>query len=209
MHKWPWPLGSLSITNYRNLGRLTFVRTGQPVDKCSTSLLPNWEMLLAKQFPLFKDGHEQLSRFGSAGGWRVYLRVTGLFYGFICGQTDPANQFWQMVSSPSQFTSQHVILRTLALHWNDHFLSGFDWTTDLELMLRVWQTFLLVSSGSYGVILDERHYRDLLMQHVVPPVAKVSNIVLEKLVRSYWNMQTWGFCKNSRLHDFVMLTTSV
>lgn len=28
------------------------------------------------------------------------------------------------------------------------------------------------SSGSYGVILDERHYRELLMQHVTPPVAK-------------------------------------
>ena len=27
--------------------------------------------------------------------------------------------------------------------------------------------------GSYGVILDERHYRELLMQHVTPPVAKV------------------------------------
>lgn len=49
---------------------------------------------------------------------RQCWRVTGLFagYGFICGQTDPANQFWQMVSSPSQYTSQHVILRTLALH---------------------------------------------------------------------------------------------
>lgn len=77
-----------------------------------------------------------------------------------------------------------------------------------ELMLRVWQTYLIVSLGSYGVILDERHYRDLLMQHVVPPVAKVS-IVLEKLVRSYWNMLTWGIYKNYSLHDFVMLTTSV
>lgn len=62
-------------------------------------------------------------------------------------------------------------------------------------MLRVWQTYLIVSLGSYGVILDERHYRDLLMQHVVPPVAKVS-IVLEKLVRSYWNMLTRGIYKN-------------
>lgn len=37
-------------------------------------------------------------------------------------------------------------------------------------------TFLAVMLkliGSYGVILDERHYKELLMQHVIPPVAKV------------------------------------
>ena len=33
--------------------------------------------------------------------------------------------------------------------------------------------------GSYGVILDERHYKELLMQHVIPPVAKVH---LHKLI---------------------------
>ena len=39
------------------------------------------------------------------------------------------------------------------------------------------------SSGSYGVILDERHYRELLMQHVTPPVAKVcSNYIMMHLL---------------------------
>lgn len=172
MHKWPWPSGSLSITDYRNLGHLTFIRTvtGQLVDKCSASLLPNWEMLLAKQYPLFKDDHEQLSHFGSAGGWRVYLRVTGLFADRPTLPTSSGKWEAPQVSIP---LSMSLLLRTLALHWNDHFLSSFDLTTDLELMLRVWHTYLLVSLGSYGVILDERHYRDLLMQHVVPPVAKV------------------------------------
>ena len=37
---------------------------------------------------------------------------------------------------------------------------------------------VFLSSGSYGVILDERHYRELLMQHVIPPVAKVSTVQL-------------------------------
>ena len=34
-------------------------------------------------------------------------------------------------------------------------------------------TVMLKLIGSYGVILDERHYKELLMQHVIPPVAKV------------------------------------
>ena len=38
------------------------------------------------------------------------------------------------------------------------------------------------SLGSYGVILDERHYRELLMQHVIPPVAKVSTQVHARYV---------------------------
>ena len=33
---------------------------------------------------------------------------------------------------------------------------------------------LFQSSGSYGVILDERHFQDLLMEKVRPPEAKVS-----------------------------------
>lgn len=129
-------------------------------------------------------------------GLRVYL--TGLFADRPTLPTSSGKWEAPQVSIP---LSMSLLLRTLALHWNDHFLSSFDLTTDLELMLRVWQTYLLVSLGSYGVILDERHYRDLLMQHVVPPVAKVS---IEKLVRSYWNMLTWGLYKNSSLHDLVM-----
>jgi hypothetical protein len=27
--------------------------------------------------------------------------------------------------------------------------------------------------GTYDVILDEKHFRDILMQHVIPPAAKV------------------------------------
>ena len=148
MHKWPWPSGSLSITDYRNLGHLTFIRTGQPVDKCSASLLPDWGMLLAKQFPLFKDDHEQLSHFGSAGGWRVYLRVTGLFHGFICGQTDPANHFWQMVSTLSQCTSQHVITSqdfSSALKWSLSIKFWFDYSlagTDVKSLTNVPDCFI-------------------------------------------------------------------
>lgn len=149
MHKWPWPSGSLSITDYRNLGHLTFIRTvtGQLVDKCSASLLPNWEMLLAKQFPLFKDDHKQLSHLGSAGGWRVYLRVTGLFDGFICGQTDPANQFWQMGSTPSQYTSQHVITSqdfSSALKWSFSIKFWFDYRfgTDVKSLTNVPACFI-------------------------------------------------------------------
>ncbi|XP_074625889.1 general transcription factor IIH subunit 2-like [Acropora palmata] len=42
----------------------------------------------------------------------------------------------------------------------------------LAAEVRVCRTICSETQGSYGVILDERHYRDLLMQHVVPPVAK-------------------------------------
>ena len=32
---------------------------------------------------------------------------------------------------------------------------------------------ILYILGSYDVILDEKHYRDILMQHVIPPAAQV------------------------------------
>ncbi|RMX58207.1 hypothetical protein pdam_00000025 [Pocillopora damicornis] len=42
----------------------------------------------------------------------------------------------------------------------------------LAAEVRVCRTVCAETQGSYGVILDERHYRELLMQHVTPPVAK-------------------------------------
>ncbi|XP_073242506.1 general transcription factor IIH subunit 2-like isoform X2 [Porites lutea] len=43
----------------------------------------------------------------------------------------------------------------------------------LAAEVRVCRTVCSETQGSYGVILDERHYKELLMQHVIPPVAKV------------------------------------
>lgn len=43
----------------------------------------------------------------------------------------------------------------------------------LAAEVRVCRTICSETQGSYGVILDERHYKELLMQHVIPPVAKV------------------------------------
>ncbi|CAH3045994.1 unnamed protein product [Porites evermanni] len=43
----------------------------------------------------------------------------------------------------------------------------------LAAEVRVCRTLCSETQGSYGVILDERHYKELLMQHVIPPVAKV------------------------------------
>lgn len=42
----------------------------------------------------------------------------------------------------------------------------------LSAEVKVCKSLTTTTQGSYDVILDEKHYRDILMQHVVPPEAK-------------------------------------
>lgn len=86
-----------------------------------------------------------------------------------------SQQIWCKAVLENNGTYLRIHLTWLGKHLLGSYGEHSGWNTfENPLNLAVLTFFL----GSYGVILDERHYRELLMQHVTPPVAKVYTGIL-------------------------------
>lgn len=69
-------------------------RPDQPFHKCSTSILPNWELFLTKLIAWLCSSRMKSLVVSSSFGWAELVRS-------ICGQADPAGQIRQMVTAAS------------------------------------------------------------------------------------------------------------